>query len=134
MNDMNGMNDHNYDHNYDHYHNETNQGIIPTNTEFNFVLFCAASLVAVSFCQSSLFICKGWYNCYKEIRKTSNLTSTVTVDLLDHLLNECVICLDDFKVGDKIFTLPCNHIYHKTCIQPWLSTNSNCPLCRIDIL
>ena len=130
MGDVNGMNNHNYD----HYHNESNQEIVPSNTELDFVLFCAATLVAVSFCQSSYFICTQCHAYYKARRKVSNLTSTVTVEILDNLLNECVICLDDFKVRDKIFTLPCNHIFHKTCIQPWLSTNHNCPLCRVDIL
>jgi len=134
INGMNGMNDHN-DH-YDHYHNESNQDIVPSNTEFefDFVLFCAASLLAISFCQSSFYICSQCHTNYKERCRVSKLTSTVTEETLDNLLNECVICLDGFKVDDKIYTLPCNHIFHKTCIQPWLSANPNCPLCRVDIL
>ena len=47
----------------------------------------------------------------------------------DEKINEmCEICMDDFIVNDLIRILPCNHSYHKSCIDYWLSTTScNCP-------
>lgn len=44
----------------------------------------------------------------------------------------CVICLDDFKDGDECRVLrpKCNHMYHKTCIDLWLTKDNHCPLCR----
>ncbi|KAI8867782.1 hypothetical protein GQ42DRAFT_114641, partial [Ramicandelaber brevisporus] len=45
----------------------------------------------------------------------------------------CLICLDKFKVGEKIRCLPCNHRYHATCVDKWLKTSSPCcPSCRYD--
>ncbi|CDH51653.1 predicted protein [Lichtheimia corymbifera JMRC:FSU:9682] len=44
--------------------------------------------------------------------------------------NGCVICLEPFKFGDAIRSLPCLHEYHKDCIDPWLTKKSaSCPLC-----
>merc|ERR1711871_453862 len=48
-------------------------------------------------------------------------------------LDSCVICLDDFAIGDKIKTLPCKHYYHAECIDRWMSGHKLCPLCNSDI-
>jgi len=55
----------------------------------------------------------------------------------DHgdLFDCCAICLEDFKNGDKIRELPCKHGYHKSCIDPWLTSNRKvCPLCKRTVL
>ena len=45
--------------------------------------------------------------------------------------NTCYICLDDFKEENIIRQINCNHIFHKTCIDPWLLNESyKCPVCR----
>jgi len=45
----------------------------------------------------------------------------------------CVICLDNFKRGNTITVLPCGHIYHKSCITPWLSERQRvCCICKRD--
>ncbi|KAL1549963.1 RING-type E3 ubiquitin transferase [Salvia divinorum] len=46
---------------------------------------------------------------------------------------ECIICLADFKVGEKIRVLDkCNHGFHLNCIQKWLNSHSSCPTCRTN--
>ncbi len=43
----------------------------------------------------------------------------------------CSICLDDFKDGDIIKSLPsCNHQFHAECVKNWLATQASCPMCR----
>lgn len=53
----------------------------------------------------------------------------------DQSVYGCVVCLTEFQEQDVIKILPnCNHAFHLDCIDIWLQTNSNCPLCRSSIL
>ncbi|GMN48966.1 hypothetical protein TIFTF001_018135 [Ficus carica] len=46
----------------------------------------------------------------------------------------CVVCLNEFQVQDTLRVLPnCNHAFHLDCIDIWLQSNGNCPLCRTSI-
>jgi len=40
----------------------------------------------------------------------------------------CCICLDEYIVGESLRKLPCNHIFHKDCIERWLLENACCPI------
>eukprot|EP00045_Choanoeca_perplexa_P006237 m.52942 g.52942 ORF g.52942 m.52942 type:complete len:212 (+) comp13533_c0_seq1:127-762(+) len=55
----------------------------------------------------------------------------VTVQSDDaHAGKECPVCQEIFADGDECKQLPCNHLFHNDCIQPWLQMKSTCPLCR----
>lgn len=46
----------------------------------------------------------------------------------------CNICCEDYIIGQYKRTLPsCNHIFHKKCVDKWLKTKSNCPVCRNEL-
>ncbi|KAM0257841.1 hypothetical protein ACHAQJ_004145 [Trichoderma viride] len=46
----------------------------------------------------------------------------------------CSICTEDFKEGEDMRVLPCNHQFHPNCIDPWLiNVSGTCPLCRLDL-
>ena len=45
----------------------------------------------------------------------------------------CIICLENYMIGDKICYLPCSHYYHAPCIKMWLKTSCRCPLCNNSI-
>ncbi|PGH30223.1 hypothetical protein GX50_07018 [[Emmonsia] crescens] len=44
----------------------------------------------------------------------------------------CLICLSDYEAAEEVRQLTkCQHIYHRECIDEWLTTGRNsCPLCR----
>ncbi|KAJ4719855.1 RING-H2 finger protein ATL52-like [Melia azedarach] len=45
----------------------------------------------------------------------------------------CAVCLCEFEEGEELRTLPeCLHSYHAPCIDMWLYSHSNCPMCRTD--
>lgn len=48
-------------------------------------------------------------------------------------LQVCSICTEDFVDGDDIRRLPCDHIFHQRCIDPWLTGFAvTCPLWQVS--
>ncbi|KEH38004.1 putative transcription factor C2H2 family [Medicago truncatula] len=48
---------------------------------------------------------------------------------------ECAICLNEFQHNDKIRLLPkCYHVFHRDCIDVWLLSHMNCPICRSKLI
>jgi|UniRef100_A0A2N9IJ79 E3 ubiquitin-protein ligase RNF38/44 len=46
----------------------------------------------------------------------------------------CAVCLNEFQEQDMLRVLPkCSHAFHLDCIDIWLQSNANCPLCRSSI-
>ncbi|KAG7592222.1 Zinc finger RING-type [Arabidopsis thaliana x Arabidopsis arenosa] len=46
--------------------------------------------------------------------------------------DKCTICLEEFKDGARVVTLPCGHEFHDKCIVDWFATSHFCPLCRFQ--
>eukprot|EP01065_Artemidia_motanka_P051233 TRINITY_DN896_c0_g1_i5.p1 TRINITY_DN896_c0_g1~~TRINITY_DN896_c0_g1_i5.p1 ORF type:complete len:377 (+),score=47.32 TRINITY_DN896_c0_g1_i5:61-1191(+) len=48
---------------------------------------------------------------------------------------DCPICTDHFRPGDKVRLLQCKHAFHTSCVDPWFIENrhTTCPTCRVDI-
>ena len=42
----------------------------------------------------------------------------------------CPICLDIFKKEKRAVKLPCEHIFHRECIERWFEEKLSCPLCQ----
>ncbi|KAI6689280.1 hypothetical protein NL676_026108 [Syzygium grande] len=49
--------------------------------------------------------------------------------------SECSVCLNEFQEGETLRLLPkCSHAFHIHCIDTWLRSHTNCPLCRASII
>ncbi|CAJ1936114.1 unnamed protein product [Sphenostylis stenocarpa] len=48
---------------------------------------------------------------------------------------ECSVCLSEFQEDESLRLLPkCNHAFHLPCIDTWLRSHTNCPMCRAPIV
>jgi Ring finger domain len=56
-------------------------------------------------------------------------------DLIEESNKECLICLDDQRIGSYACKLACGHLYHKTCLTEWLQKSCTCKFlkCNCDI-
>ncbi|XP_071234357.1 RING finger protein 150-like [Salvelinus alpinus] len=48
--------------------------------------------------------------------------------------DNCAVCIEGYKPNDVVRILPCRHLFHKNCVDPWLLDHRTCPMCKIDIL
>ncbi|XVF74342.1 hypothetical protein PTKIN_Ptkin13bG0102700 [Pterospermum kingtungense] len=47
---------------------------------------------------------------------------------------ECVVCLLGFEDGEEVRQLHrCKHSFHAPCIDMWMYSHSNCPICRTPV-
>jgi hypothetical protein len=55
-----------------------------------------------------------------------------SADMVSGDSDGCVICIEDFEVGDDVGVVPCEyrHSFHRNCIDKWLARSRICPLCR----
>ena len=112
-------------------------------------------LISVLSIFSGLFLCMGFMICYENLfadcvdckcfvnKKKRNknsrvieLTQVVVAEPVD-ITESCSICLEVFKKGDKLGSLPCGHKhFHKKCIDGWMqvSGNKSCPICRTSVV
>jgi len=54
-------------------------------------------------------------------------------DVADAAQRQCMICLEDFEVNDRLRVLPCFHRYHCGCVDNWFSRSRCCPVCKHDV-
>ncbi|KAK4417111.1 E3 ubiquitin-protein ligase RING1 [Sesamum alatum] len=47
---------------------------------------------------------------------------------------DCSVCLNEFQEDESIRLLPkCSHAFHGPCIDTWLRSHKNCPVCRAPV-
>ncbi|KAJ4964267.1 hypothetical protein NE237_024206 [Protea cynaroides] len=48
---------------------------------------------------------------------------------------ECSVCLGEFQEDETLRLLPkCSHAFHLPCIDTWLKSHTNCPVCRAPVV
>ncbi|KAJ0443008.1 putative transcription factor C2H2 family [Helianthus annuus] len=66
----------------------------------------------------------------------SAIDSMPTIKITNRHVNtdsHCPVCKDKFELGCEARQMPCNHIYHSGCIEPWLVQHNSCPVCRVEL-
>ena len=122
--------------NYD-LNNEIDDNIFNTtddNIQRNIEYMGITIILLLSFSQ---IVCYSFQNCYIKIENTYKLSKKTkkikNIDL-ENLINECSICLEKYKLNEKIIQLDCDHIFHKSCFDLWFQKNNSCPICRDNII
>jgi len=46
---------------------------------------------------------------------------------------ECAVCKDEYALDEMVKSLPCDHLFHTACIDPWLELHDSCPTCRCNL-
>lgn len=54
--------------------------------------------------------------------------------LQDNGHGDCVVCLEALKANQASLRLPCRHMFHESCVKPWLKEHSSCPTCKLDLV
>lgn len=82
----------------------------------------------------------------KEAKYNNNIISDAKIDIDNISLSSartvegyikdfsCAICICEYEEGDLLREIPCGHLFHNKCIDPWLLGSSPfCPLCKDDV-
>eukprot|EP00656_Telonema_subtile_P048903 TRINITY_DN5957_c0_g1_i1.p1 TRINITY_DN5957_c0_g1~~TRINITY_DN5957_c0_g1_i1.p1 ORF type:complete len:296 (-),score=30.98 TRINITY_DN5957_c0_g1_i1:192-1079(-) len=57
----------------------------------------------------------------------------ITQEVLDHHTS-CAVCLSEFAAEESdVLAMPCEHLFHKNCLTPWLERRHTCPVCRTKL-
>lgn len=59
-----------------------------------------------------------------------NKLQAASQEQLDENDDICPICYQDMT---EAVVVKCSHVFHKNCLQKWLSIKENCPLCHVDL-
>nr|CAG4641585.1 EOG090X03TK [Eurycercus lamellatus] len=68
----------------------------------------------------------------RAIRNLNTLYPDATAEDLANTDTVCIICREEMVTGAK--KLPCNHIFHATCLRSWFQRQQTCPTCRLEVL
>jgi hypothetical protein len=70
-----------------------------------------------------------YYRYYQNVRSNEEIA-----DEEDGVTNECIICYNNISLaaGEYMVT-PCNHLFHKNCLNQWMDIKLECPVCRTEL-
>ena len=66
--------------------------------------------------------------------KGKGLSSAALATMFSQSDNECIVCYEDYEIGQMLARLKCGHQLHKKCAREWLAENPTCPICRVNVL
>ena len=78
--------------------------------------------------QFSFILCFYIFNECFYLYATYQLYTEVLFILYVPINEICSICLDTINI--QYYKLKCNHVFHTACLDEWIKSKNNCPLCR----
>lgn len=58
----------------------------------------------------------------------------VTITLEDvEKHSDCAVCREEYSLEERVKRLPCGHLFHPDCVDPWLEMHDSCPICRCNL-
>ena len=85
------------------------------------------------YCIISVFLVSIGLICAKSCNKEKERFEIIKWKNNETLNDTCCICLEEYKINEKISVLKCSHNFHKKCLESWLYQSNTCPLCVEDI-
>lgn len=70
----------------------------------------------------------------ESLDKASKLEGGLLMKSFDDEEPSCSICLCEYEHAEKVLRLPCDHIYHESCLNSWTANHFRCPLCNYDLM
>uniref|UniRef100_A0A2N9HLW3 RING-type E3 ubiquitin transferase n=1 Tax=Fagus sylvatica TaxID=28930 RepID=A0A2N9HLW3_FAGSY len=58
---------------------------------------------------------------------------TIEKNAFEDSIEKCIICLEEYEIGDLVYQMSCLHVYHEDCIARWLDDSQSCPVCRYSM-
>eukprot|EP01084_Bolivina_argentea_P041612 76791_1 len=46
---------------------------------------------------------------------------------------QCSVCMENVSPGTVTLVMPCEHVFHSSCLVPWLKQHATCPVCRKEL-
>lgn len=66
---------------------------------------------------------------------TTNLDAVTELFDLFGETGYCSICQENLSEGERVRAIQrCQHTFHSACVDPWLETHGDCPLCRAAVI
>ncbi len=47
--------------------------------------------------------------------------------------DKCTICQFEFTENELLRKLSCGHLYHRSCVDEWLTKEKKCPVCKLEV-
>mmetsp|Transcript_19962 Transcript_19962/g.39989 ORF Transcript_19962/g.39989 Transcript_19962/m.39989 type:complete len:1152 (-) Transcript_19962:1460-4915(-) len=68
-------------------------------------------------------------------RGLSDGTESMSEDTGEECTLDCVICYNEIDVTDNkgYMLAPCDHIFHRECLEQWMDVKMECPICRTSL-
>lgn len=70
----------------------------------------------------------------RAIRNMNAFYPNATAQDIENSDNVCIICRENMLGNGSCKKLPCNHIFHISCLRSWFQRQQTCPTCRMDVL